>query len=243
MDHGAFLDSAERLQLRNVLVTPRQGFYLIVGDYEYRGSPPGTLYVDALMRHAGADYYVGLLTAAGYHGASHQAVQVFQVVCNKQMMPITVGRTQFEFFHRNDVDSVSHAVRSRSFPHDGSHMRLSGPELTALDLLRYRKGSGSVHFVSTVLYELAPKMHPGQLAALSEQFEKPVLQRLGYHLEFLRFRDQSSALHAALESRGPLQWVNLRKRLAHHAFHSAQKPLERCERWRVEVCEYPDPDV
>lgn len=242
--HGAFLDAAERLQMRNVLVAPRQGFYLIVApDYEHRGSPPATLYVDALMRHVGSDYYVGLLTAAMYHGASHQAVQVFQVVCGRQQNMFSAGRSRFEFFYRKDMGSVSRAVESRTFHRHGGQVRMSCPELTALDLLRYRNGSGSVSFVSTVLAELAPKACPARLAELSAEFEKSAVQRLGYHLEFLEYKDHAWELHSALERRGQLQWVNLRKRLAHDRPHSRQPLLERSGRWFVEVDEHPDPDV
>ncbi len=242
--HGAFLDAAERLQLRNVLISPRQGFYLIVApNYQHRGSPPATLYVDALMRHVGADYYVGLLTAAGHHGASHQAVQVFQVVCGKQQKKFSAGRSRFEFFYRKDMGTVSRAVESRTFHRHGGQVRMSGPELTALDLIRYRNGSGSVSFVSTVLAELAPKACPERLAEMSAEFEKSEVQRLGYHLEFLQYKDHARELRSALEERGQLQWVNLRKRLAHDRYHSREPLLERSERWFVEVDEHPDPDV
>lgn len=244
MGRGAFLDSAELLLLRNVLVTPRQGFYLIIVDPrdQVRGAPSATEYVDALMRHAGADYYVSLLTAAIFHGASRLAVQEFQVVCGKQQKPVSAGRTRFEFFYRSDMDSVSGAVESRTFHHDGSSMLLSGPELTALDLLRYRKGFGSVNFVSNVLAELAPKVCPDKLADLSVQFDKPVLQRLGYHLEFLQYWDHAKVLQSALEMRGPLQWINLDRLFTYNPYFSPG-PLELNGRWCVEVGEHPEPDV
>ena len=68
---GAFLDAAERLQRRRALLNPRQGFYVVVPpQYASWGGPPPTWYIDALMRHEGQAYYVGLLKAAELHGAN-----------------------------------------------------------------------------------------------------------------------------------------------------------------------------
>ena len=57
---GAFLDAAERLQRREALVNPRQGFYVVVPpQFGSWGAPPPTWYIDALMRHEVQDYYIG----------------------------------------------------------------------------------------------------------------------------------------------------------------------------------------
>ena len=70
--HGAFLDAAERLQRRKALLSPRQGFYVVVPtQFASWGAPPPAWYIDSMMRHEGRAYYVGLLKAAELHGASH----------------------------------------------------------------------------------------------------------------------------------------------------------------------------
>ena len=84
--HGAFLDAVERLQRREAVLNPRQGFYVVVPpQYASWGAPPPAWYIDALMGHEDQAYYVGLLKAAELHGATHQAVMEFQVVTAKRV--------------------------------------------------------------------------------------------------------------------------------------------------------------
>ena len=68
-------------------------------------------YIDDLMRHEGRPYYVGLLRAAELHGASHQAVMEFQVVTNKKMPELLVGRSRIAFYYRKDMEAVSAGSR------------------------------------------------------------------------------------------------------------------------------------
>ena len=92
--HGAFLDAAERLQRRAAVLNPRQGFYVVVPpQHASWGAPPPAWYIDPLMGHVGQAYYVGLLKAAEFHGATHQAVMEFQVVTAKRVPRIRAGRS------------------------------------------------------------------------------------------------------------------------------------------------------
>ena len=79
------LDNAiRRLKNRGRLVAPRRGFFVIVPtEYRAAGAPPPSWFIDDLMRFLGQPYYVGLLSAAGLHGASHQQSMVFQVVTDR----------------------------------------------------------------------------------------------------------------------------------------------------------------
>lgn len=54
------------------IMSPLRGFYAIVPDeYVLRGAVPQSFYLDDMMHHLGRQYYVALLSAASYHGASH----------------------------------------------------------------------------------------------------------------------------------------------------------------------------
>jgi hypothetical protein len=44
------------------------------------------------MKHQGIDYRISLLRAAAFHGASHQASMVFQVVVPRQLRDFDMGR-------------------------------------------------------------------------------------------------------------------------------------------------------
>ena len=173
--HGAFLDAAERLQRREALLNPRQGFYVVVPpQYASWGAPPPAWYIDGLMRREGRAYYVGLLKAAELHGATHQAVMEFQVVTAKRLPRIRAGRSLIVFYFRKDMEAVAAGIEDRKT--DTGTMRISSAELTALDLLRYPQASGGIDNVTTVLSDLGQMIDPEQLATLSVRAERPVVQ-------------------------------------------------------------------
>ena len=238
---GAFLDAAERLQRREALVNPRQGFYVVVPpQFASWGAPPPTWYIDALMRHEGQDYYVGLLKAAEFHGATHQAVMEFQVVSAKRLPRMRAGRSLIVFYFRKDLGPVMAGIEPRKT--DTGVMNVSSAALTALDLLRYPQASGGVDMMVTVLADLALKIDPAQLAALSGSVERPVVQRLGHLLEHLGYEALTEAMLEALRARGPLSWTELdRQESADPDFR--REPQKRDPRWRVIVRREPESDA
>ncbi len=237
--HGAFLDAAERLQRRRALLNPRRGFYVVVPpQYASWGAPPPAWYIDALMRHEGLTYYVGLLKAAELHGATHQAVMEFQVVSAKRLPKIRAGRNLIVFYFRKSLEVVAGTEDRKT---DTGTMKISSAALTALDLLRYPQASGGIDSVATVLADLADTIDPGQLAALSASVERPVVQRLGHLLEHLGEDAAAGAMLEALRARGSLPWTELdRHEVQDPDF--APEPQRRDPRWRVIVRRVPEPD-
>ena len=239
--HGAFLDAAERLQRREALLNPRQGFYVVVPpQYASWGAPPPAWYIDALMRREGQAYYVGLLKAAELHGATHQAVMEFQVVTAKRLQRIRAGRNLIVFYFRKDMDAVTAGIEDRKT--DTGTMKISSAALTALDLLRYPQASGGIDNVATVLSDLGQKIDPGQLAVLSEAVERPVVQRLGYLLEHLGHDTLTGSMLDTLRARGSLPWTELDRREAQDP-DFAPEPRQRDLRWRVIVRRVPQRDA
>ena len=191
------------------------------------------------MAHSDRPYYVGLLTAAELHGASHQAVMEFQVITDRQLGAIRAGRSNIVFRYRKDMEGVADGIEQRNT--DTGHMKIAGVELTALDLLRYPRGIGGLDHIATVLVDLGQRIDPDRLAALSGAFERSLAQRLGHLLERLGYRERTDALHDALARGGEMFWVELDPREgADRAFSSAV--VERDERWRVRVRRPPEPD-
>ena len=239
--HGAFLDAAERLQRREALLNPRQGFYVVVPpQYASWGAPPPAWYIDALMRREGQAYYVGLLKAAELHGATHQAVMEFQVVTAKRLQRIRAGRNLIVFYFRKDMDAVTAGIEDRKT--DTGTMKISSAALIALDLLRYPQASGGIDNVATVLSDLGQKIDPGQLAVLSEAVERPVVQRLGYLLEHLGHDTLTGSMLDTLRARGSLPWTELDRREAQDP-DFAPEPRQRDLRWRVIVRRVPQRDA
>lgn len=240
ISRGAFLDAAERLQQRGQLIRPRRGFYVIVPpQHATTGAPPPEWYIDTLMRHEKRPYYVGLLTAAAAHGASHQAVMAFQVVTNKLLPDIEAGRTRIIFSYRKDMTAVAAGIEDRKT--QSGYMKLSSPELTALDLVRYPQSGAGLDNITTVLSELVQGLQPEKLASLSGAFEKAVVQRLGHLLGRLGHPQIAEAMFAALSARGPLPWIELDPRQARDPDLSPP-PSERDARWRVIVRRPPEID-
>ena len=238
--HGAFLDAAERLQRRKALVNPRQGFYVVVPpQYASWGAPPPAWYIDALMRHESQAYYVGLLKAAELHGATHQAVMEFQVISAKRFPKIRVGRNLIVFYFRKELEAVTEGIEGRKT--DTGTMKISSAALTALDLLRYPQASGGIDNVATVLSDLGQRIDPDQLAALSAQVERPVVQRLGHLLEHLGHDALTRPMLKALQARGSLPWTELDRQEARDP-DFAPEPRERDPRWRVIVRRVPELD-
>jgi predicted transcriptional regulator of viral defense system len=185
--HGALaaseiaLDNAlRRLGRRGRVVTPRRGFYVIVPiEYRVAGSPPPSWFIDDLMRFLGQPYYVGLLSAAALHGAAHQQPMAFQVITDRPTRKGVSGRARIEFHMSNAVASAP-AVDMQT---DTGMMRVSAPESTALDLVRFAAASGGWSNVATVLQELAERIQPDALHTAAQSRRTPEIQRLGYLLD------------------------------------------------------------
>jgi predicted transcriptional regulator of viral defense system len=187
-----------RLARAGRVVRARRGFYVIVPlEYRSSGAPPVSWFMDDLMGHLGKPYYVGLLTAASLHGAGHQAAQVFQVLTSDPLRPSVVGRARLQFLTRSAVEACP-VVEMQT---ETGTMRVSTPELTALDLVRYMKAAGHLNHVATVLTELAEAMDPVALAAgvRGSCAGAAVAQRLGYLLRLLEHHALADALAESLE--------------------------------------------
>jgi predicted transcriptional regulator of viral defense system len=214
-----------RLQKDGWLAMPRRGFYLIV-DPEHRqlGALPPTWWIDDLMRFHDVPYYVGLLSAAALHGAAHQQPQELQVVAGAILRPLTVGRVRIRFFFRREMTvAVTEKMKTSS-----GYIPVSTPEMTAYDLVRYRKGAGSIDHVATVLSELAERMDPKRLLAIAKDgAELPVIQRLGYLLERTEHADLASDLGKLVDEHKP-KMVALEPR-------SSEAVSGRDRRWRIIV--------
>ncbi|MBL8829225.1 MAG: type IV toxin-antitoxin system AbiEi family antitoxin [Planctomycetaceae bacterium] len=145
-------------------------------------------------------YYVGLLTAAGLHGASHDQSQEFQVVTDRPIRSITVGRARIRFFASRFVSEV--AVTNFKTP-TGS-MRVSTLETTAIDLVRFAKAAGQLDNVATVIAELASEIDSKKLVVAAKVADDvPNAQRLGFILDRVRARPLAEPLRGWIERQSP----------------------------------------
>jgi hypothetical protein len=237
---GAFLKAAARLQKRHKLFNPRHGFYVAVPpQFLSWHAPPPSWYIDALMQHEGRPYYVGLLKAAELQGATHHAVMDFQIVTDRQLRKIRAGRSWITFHFRKDLESIRDGIIERKT--DTGTMKLSSPELTALDLVRYIHVAGGVDAVATVLNDLGGKIDAEKLAVIAVHFDRACVQRLGYILDRFGHGEHAKAMHGHLSATKSVPWVALEP-LRRGTDTTLTTPAERNERWRVIVGREPEID-
>ena len=187
-----------RLKRRGRIASPRRGFHVLVPvEYREAGCPPASWFIDDLMRYLKQPYYVGLLSAAAIHGAAHQQPMVFQVVTDRPTRSARAGRVRIAFHMSRKVQSAPVAeVQTET-----GAMRVSSPEATAFDLVRFAPAAGHLSNVATVLGEIAEKLEPTALANLAHAYPAPDAQRLGYLLEQIGKFDLAQSLMASLEGR------------------------------------------
>ena len=80
-------------------------------------------------------------------------------------------------------------------------MRVSTPEATAFDLVRFAPAAGHIGNVVTVLGELAEKIDPQPLAQIADLYALSDVQRLGYLLEQLGEKRLADPLAERLQTR------------------------------------------
>lgn len=215
-----------RLARKGRIVSPRRGFYVIVPvEFSIPGSPPADWFIDDLMGYVGHPYYVGILTAAAYHGAAHQAVQEFQVITDVPLRPVRVGRVRIVFAKKAGVEHCPMVRRNTST----GTMAVGTPEVTALDLVCYLSHAGQLNNVATVLSELAEEMDAARLVEVVDQtaVKVSVVQRLGYVLERVDQHDVAAPLAVWIAERGP------RTVALHVGLPAVGAPTDK--RWRVRV--------
>ncbi len=167
-----------RYSVKGKIAKVRSGFYaIILPEYAQRGMLPAYLFIVDLMKSLNRDYYVALFSAAAYHGAAHQQPMTFYVITKKPALRnLKNDKLSLNFYVKKDW-SRDDIVQKKS---DAGYIKVSGPELTALDLLAYNFSLGRVF---TVLEELVEEMTPDKLLATAGRFPTATIQRLGYLLD------------------------------------------------------------
>jgi len=178
----ALKSSLKRLVDKNLIISIHKGYYLIIPpQYKSQGILPPVLYLDSFMKELKRPYYLALLNAAAYHGASHQQPQEFFVVTNFPVLRAT---------HKKGI-KVNH-ISKEEMPDklldikktEPGYLNISNPILTATDLIQYAKRVGGINRVATILYELMESIKPESFNNyLFEYIPVSALQRLGYLLD------------------------------------------------------------
>ena len=171
-----------RLKKSKKIISPLSGLYVIVPpECQPYGSIPAEELVLIMMQHLHADYYVGLLSAGIFFGATHQKPARFQVVTNKRIKhSLEFGDVAIELVYKNSLKYLP----TQNFTASTGYLKVSTPELLVIDLFKYSKRSGGISHIATVLSELVPNIDENKLIALANKLgEICHIQRLGFMLE------------------------------------------------------------
>lgn len=201
LNEKAYEKVIERFQNKNRITRLRQNFYLIIPP-EFAAQKPLPLgyFVDDLVHFLERNYYVGLLTAAMYHGAAHRQPQTQFVVHETSYLRPIENRRQTIIFCLKKEWSSEDIEQHKT---DAGYINISNRSLTALDLVVYVDRVGGFNRTATVLAELVSEMEPGELKATAQRFKQTTtLQRLGYLLEqTLGQTELADVLYAVLSQR------------------------------------------
>jgi hypothetical protein len=157
------------------LANPRHGFLLILRpEDQLAGAPDPVRWIDPLMKHQGLDYRISLLRAAAFHGSSHQAAMVFQVVAPKQLRDLEVGRHRLQFlyqspraFARGNQPNLLRQIKS-----DAGYAKVAGVELTLLDCVRYFHKATGINGVAQIVKDIGVRAEPRVLASAAPLLAK-----------------------------------------------------------------------
>lgn len=229
----ALTKALQRLTRVRRLCQIRRAFYVIVPiEYSSTGVLPPDWFIDDFMRYIKLPYYVGLLSAASFHGAGHQQSQEFQIVVPCHERSINRKNLKFSFFRYSNMAKVPTA-KIKTFT---GYVPVSTPESTALDLCRFAGSIGGLSVTLAILTELAKNMSPEALITSAKiEAELSQVQRLGWLLE----ESGNAKLVAPLAD-----WLSFKQ--PSKAPLDASKPckgFKKDSRWQVIVNTKPESDI
>ncbi len=201
MTSAAFNRAACRLSAVNRVARIHGGFYVVVPlEHAAVGVIPADWFVVDLMRYMEQPFYVGLLSAAEYHGSAHQRPQKYHVVTDKPIREIVCRGVGIRFFVKGRIA----ATATRQVKGVTDYISVSTPEATAFDLVRYSRQVGGLGHVLTVLQELGECLDAALLANAAEtDGVLAYAQRVGWLLERTDHAVKTGPLAEWLARRGP----------------------------------------
>jgi len=227
VEQGAVPVSLQRARDAHKIVSVTKGGWAPVPpEYRSAGAPPPIHYIDPLMGHLGHTYYVGFLSAARIHGASHQVPMVLQVVTPALLRKRRIGQHLVQFIRRtatNDRLVQQHNV-------DTGRVNIATVETTILDIVEAPELAAGLGNVGTILGDLAVegRIDAALLAETAGGYPVTVIQRAGWMIE-----------HMAHETDVDIDISSLAALVSSHDYTmldpKSGREGERDTRWRVVI--------
>lgn len=179
---AALKSALKRLTDKGKIISVFKGYYLIISpQYASKGILPPAIFLDGFMKFLNRPYYLALLSAAAFYGASHQQPQEFFVMTNFPVLRCTRKKgLKVNYISKKEIPEQQLEIKKT----ESGYLKISSTALTATDLIQFEKRVGGMSRVASVLNELAEEIKPTDFDALFIQ-NTPVtaLQRLGYLLD------------------------------------------------------------
>ncbi|MCS6974000.1 type IV toxin-antitoxin system AbiEi family antitoxin domain-containing protein [Thermaurantimonas aggregans] len=176
-----------------------KGYYLIIPpQFTSQGIIPPHLFLDAFMKSLNRNYYVGLLSAAAFHEASHQQPQEYFVLTTfPALRPTTKRGLKINYISIRKIPENLLEQRKT----EAGYLKISNAALTACDLVHFEKRIGGLNRAATVINELAESIKPTDFSThLLRHVAVASLQRLGYLLEHVcAYNIQADALFESMK--------------------------------------------
>lgn len=193
----AFQAAVARLKRKGSVISPRRGFYLILRPEDRAlGAPDPARWIDPMMKFLEVDYRISLLRAAAFHGSTHQAAMVFQVIAARQLPDIELGRQCVAFLYQSR-DAFAKTNRPEwldQLKTEAGYAKVAGVELALFDICRYFHEAAGINGAAQAVHDLGKKADARILAKAADAYENSAVRRLGYLLERFGHLRQASAL-------------------------------------------------
>jgi hypothetical protein len=223
LSERAAREQLRRLGKRVVRPAQRQPFFLIKGSLDGSlGAPSVDRWLDDYFAWLGRPYYVALQSAAAIYGAQPQALQVTQIMTDAPRREVRVGRQRLRFFVKSNFSASLVQEAPRAF----SPMKVSAPETTVFDLVRYAPRIGGISRAAETICPMLHLVRPAVFESLLKlENDVSATQRMGFLLAKLGHAKLASAAEKCLPPRRA--WVPLA------AGAGGEVGAARDRRWRV----------
>jgi predicted transcriptional regulator of viral defense system len=216
-----------RLSDKGEIVNLRKGFYLIITPrYSSAKKLPIQLYCEKLFNHLNRNYYVGLFSAAKFHGASHQQVQRDYLITEKpKLNDISKNTLDIRFFTATKWPDKNIQQKKS----DAGIFKISSPALTIVDLIHHQTKLGGINRMLATIEELTEELRESDLLDLVSWYpNKSTLQRFGFLLEELGMQEKyQEIIYSELKAKNFYPVLLSPK--------SKEKPGAVDNRWKVDV--------
>lgn len=216
----------DRLKKKGEIVNIRRGFYTILPpEYQNMGVIPVDYYIDELMKYISRLYYVGLYSAAMYHGAAHQQPQEFYVI-SQSPKPRKIKNNDFQINFSEKKNCPQYGIEEMKT--ETGYFKISNKELTFLDLIYFEQSIGGYSRITTILEELTESFNLQKMSdVVKNDFPLSTFQRAGYIAENILENKKLAAIFETRLAKLKLKTVLLKS--------SGQQIGDRNDKWKIVI--------